>query len=1036
MLVFMRQIRHHIMHRRNSSQVSSFFSSPNPRKPLRSFSLFTKPSPLPSSMIMWFTSFICLIRFRFSTEAKSHQSVEDLDMERISRIVANELWDDPTIKSLFNSVLAPVMASRVLFSLRKDAPLALKFFNWAKNQMGCVHTTEAHCILVHILFRARMYFHAQSVCNSGFGVFDALFGVLIELDLLDEASDCFSKMRKFKIFTKARSCNALLHRLSKSGRGDMSKKLFKDMVAANIAPSVFTFNIMIDFVCKEGDLKTARGLFSQMKDMGCEPDVVTYNSLIDGHGKCGQLEEAECLLEEMKEAGCNPDVITYNVLINCFCKFEQLPKALAYLSEMKRSGVKTNVVTYSTFIDAFCKEGMMQEAIKFFVDMRVVGLTPNEFTYTSLIDGNCKAGNISEALKLVDEMTQAGVSLNIVTYTALVDGLCKEGKVEEAEVVFRAMVKAGVTANQLLLTALLHGFFKNRQTEKATNLWNEMREKDIKFDLSLYGTIIWGLCDQGQLEEAKLLISEMTKCGLKFNHVIYTSLMDAYFKAGKACEALVLFHEMIDSGIVPTVVTYCALVDGLCKAGSMEEAIYHFDRMKAMSLQPNVLAYTALIDGLCKNSCLEGAKKLFNEMLEKGMSPDRVAYTSLMDGNLKHGNLQEAFNLRDKMIENGIELDLHAYTSLIWGLCNCGQVQQARNLLDEMIGNGVLPDEAVYNCLIRKYCDLGIMDEVFELQNDMRQRGLITRSAALACIGSIFTRIQDMQATIVSVLPALFANRTVFNGGLPLPTAHFYNMRSSNGHTSCKGTPFKARTNSSAWLCNPMHAMHMIYARGFTAVHLFMHTALKLRAPHQQVIHTKKEAIPGVYLHSWRGLDRCSPEGEMVASDGTAVGVRLQQRAQFMIHSSHPQTWDSPNITPDLMGLRSSEWTGPLNRESKILFNIKLLNFEPLIKGLKASDWLQTAYLGRSHLDILIPPTVPLSLGVKATLGGAHGTPHIASGAWVKPELALILAESGLIKDGLLYEIELLVSGVLFHHCFFRQSPEIGFVPSLHQALF
>lgn len=44
-----------------------------------------------------------------------------------------------------------------------------------------------------------------------------------------------------------------------------------------------------------------------------------------------------------------------------------------------------------------------------------------------------------------------------------------------------------------------------------------------------------------------------------------------------------------------------------------------------------------------------------------------------------------------------------------------------------------------------------------------------------------------MQATIVSVLPALFAKRTVFNGGLPLLTAHFCNMRSSNGHTSCKG---------------------------------------------------------------------------------------------------------------------------------------------------------------------------------------------------------------------------------------------------------
>ena len=36
--------------------------------------------------------------------------------------------------------------------------------------------------------------------SFNFGVFDALFGVLIELGMLEEASECFYRMREFRIF--------------------------------------------------------------------------------------------------------------------------------------------------------------------------------------------------------------------------------------------------------------------------------------------------------------------------------------------------------------------------------------------------------------------------------------------------------------------------------------------------------------------------------------------------------------------------------------------------------------------------------------------------------------------------------------------------------------------------------------------------------------------------------------------------------------------------------------------------------------------
>ncbi|GFZ00327.1 tetratricopeptide repeat (TPR)-like superfamily protein [Actinidia rufa] len=210
------------------------------------------------------------------------------------KIVREGRWEDNRIVALFDTALAPIWVSRILVGLKEEPILALKFFKWAERRIGFRHTTESYCLLAHILFCSRMYIDAhdilkdlitstrvfpgcdifdvlwstRNVCIPGYGVFDTFFSVLVELGMLEEASECFLRMKSFKVRPKVRSCNYLLQRLSKTGNGEQSKKFFNDMVAAGVAASVFTYNIMIDYMCKEGDVKTARILFQQMKGMG------------------------------------------------------------------------------------------------------------------------------------------------------------------------------------------------------------------------------------------------------------------------------------------------------------------------------------------------------------------------------------------------------------------------------------------------------------------------------------------------------------------------------------------------------------------------------------------------------------------------------------------------------------------------------------------------------------------------------------------------------------------------------------------------
>ncbi|CAH2045766.1 unnamed protein product [Thlaspi arvense] len=709
---------------------------------------FPLSSPSQSSFIscpfVWFTSFLCIIRYPFVSKSGPSTYSEDFDRDWIRKVVQNDQWDDPQIEKLFDSTLAPIWVPRVLVELKEDPKLAFKFFKWSMSRNGFKHTVESYCIVAHILFCARMYYDAnrilremvlskaelndcdvfdvlwstRNVCVPGFGVFDALFSALIDLGMLEEAIQCFSKMKRFRVFPKTRSCNGLLHEFAKLGKRDGMKRFFKDMIGAGSKPTVFTYNIMIDCMFKEGDIEAASGLFEEMKFRGLIPDTVTYNSMVDGYGKVGRLDDTVCFFEEMKSMSCEPDVITYNTLINCFCKFERLPKGLDFFREMKQSGLRPNVISYSTLVDAFCKDGMMQQAIKFYVDMRRLGLVPNEHTYTSLIDAYCKIGNLSDAFRLANEMLEAGVEWNVVTYTALIDGLCDAERMKEAEELFGKMVIAGVIPNLASYNALIHGFVKGKNMDRALELLNELKGRGIKPDLLLYGTFIWGLCGVEKIEAAKVVMNEMQDYGIKANTLIYTTLMDGYFKSGNPTEGLHLLEEMLELDIEVTVVTFCVLIDGLCKNKLVSKAVGYFERISNdFGLQANTAIYTAMIDGLCKENQVEGATTLFEQMAQKGLVPDRQAYTSLMDGNLKQGNVLEGLALRDKMAEIGMKLDLLAYTSLVWGLSQCNQLQKARSFLEEMIGEGILPDEVLCVSVLKKHYEVGCIEEAVELQS-------------------------------------------------------------------------------------------------------------------------------------------------------------------------------------------------------------------------------------------------------------------------------------------------------------------------------
>ena len=153
--------------------------------------------------MIWFASFLCVMRYPFV----SKPSFDDIASESMRSFLQQ---DRP---HLFDSALVPIWVSKDLLNLKGDPKSALKFFKEAGARAGFRHAAESYCVLAHILFCGMFYLDARSVikewillgrefpgcdffdmlwstrnvCRPGFGVFDTLFSVLVDLGMLEEA---------------------------------------------------------------------------------------------------------------------------------------------------------------------------------------------------------------------------------------------------------------------------------------------------------------------------------------------------------------------------------------------------------------------------------------------------------------------------------------------------------------------------------------------------------------------------------------------------------------------------------------------------------------------------------------------------------------------------------------------------------------------------------------------------------------------------------------------------------------------------------
>ncbi|XP_010271346.1 PREDICTED: pentatricopeptide repeat-containing protein At5g19020, mitochondrial-like [Nelumbo nucifera] len=138
--------------------------------------------------------------------------------------------------------------------------------------------------------------------------------------LIDMYAKCGSNERALEIFSQIQHkvstispWNAIICGTAMHGHGEMSLKLFSDLLRTGIKPNSITFIGVLSACCHAGLVDAGKWCFECMKKVyDIDPDIKHYGCMVDLLGRAGCLEEAKQLVESMP---MKADVVIWGTLL-------------------------------------------------------------------------------------------------------------------------------------------------------------------------------------------------------------------------------------------------------------------------------------------------------------------------------------------------------------------------------------------------------------------------------------------------------------------------------------------------------------------------------------------------------------------------------------------------------------------------------------------------------------------------------------------------------------------------------------------------
>ena len=288
---------------------------------------------------------------------------------------------------------------------------------------------------------------------------------------LGEAQNLFQGLKELGGSPDEFVYGALLSNLCYAGKYKSAWDALREMRAAGIKPSRFTYMTLVDTLKEADKPDLVRLVFDAMHKDECTPHIVAYHDLIERYGMSGDLDKACQVFKEMKQA-CPSDVGTYNIMMRLYGRVKDPQKCRKFFIDMERSGIEPSVVSYSTLIQILGQTGNIKEACNLFKHMKKKGCKPDAVAYGTVLKAMVDAGQVEKAVSIFEEGKK--LYKDLVMYGIMIDGYGKARKFDKALLLLKEMKAKGIQPDVVIFNSLIASLFKGDEGEEAYDLFRKM----------------------------------------------------------------------------------------------------------------------------------------------------------------------------------------------------------------------------------------------------------------------------------------------------------------------------------------------------------------------------------------------------------------------------------------------------------------------------------------------------------------------------------------------------------------------------------
>lgn len=566
--------------------------------------------------------------------------------DRIFEILrSQEGYSTDLALSGLNLNLTESLVVDVLNYEKKDILSCLKFFDWAGQQPGFIHSRATFTAIFRMISKAKlmnlMMDLLQNFAKQGFdkvAYYNTLVIGYAVAGRPEIALRLFGKMRFQGYDLDHLGYHVLMNSLIEAECFDYAETLRKEIRLRGFQSHV-THSIVMKSFCEQNDLESGEVyLRSVLESNRAEMNGPTVAILIGALCKNRQFERASLLLDELKNLGLNLMDKAYGAWINGLVKAGKLDRALEFLKDKQGvDGYVPDVFRFNTLIYKLLRENRLEEAYDMLVDMKEREILPNNSTMNAVLCFLCKAGLPDIAIDLYNSRSEFGLSVNFMAYNYLINTLVGEVSAKETYRVLRDSMEHGFLPGGKTFLIIADALSREGKLDELKELVLFFLDNNIVPNSYICNKFISSLCSVGRVEEGYLLHDLLNRMNRVYKRIGYSSLIGGFTQANRGDLAAKLLIEMQENGYTPGRKLFRDVICCLCKMENAENQFWGFLEMQlASNCLPIPQSFHVFIEGAGFAGMPELSLQVYELMRRNGIVPTLRADILLLQSYVKN----------------------------------------------------------------------------------------------------------------------------------------------------------------------------------------------------------------------------------------------------------------------------------------------------------------------------------------------------------------------------------------------------------------